>query len=232
MTRVAFKGALALLLAIGSASELSAQLGNAAAVGDDWGSLGVNLGLFAPMTTFEDDQFGESSFENGGAIAVTGTAWPLYGRRLGVKVGIVRSETEGYNETSEFAPLPANDPTQWLLTAEAVGRIPMASGFPYVSLGAGMKQYNWANAVHDEDRFLAITGSLGYEFRPRQIGPVGFNAELRGYYSKFRGFGIDDGTWEVGTPAIEGQDIGFYGGKVGGVNNFDVLFSTGLSLYF
>ncbi|MQA91684.1 MAG: hypothetical protein GEU90_15925 [Gemmatimonas sp.] len=229
MTRIAV---MAVVLAMTSALDASAQLGPAPQLGDDWGSISVNLGLFAPMSTFEDDQFGKSSFENASALTISATAWPMFERRVGVRAQVVRSRTEGSNEMSEFAPIAANDPTQWLMTAELVGRLPMATGFPFVSAGVGMKQYNWARSLHDESRFFTITGAGGYELRPPMLAPLAFTAELRGYYSSFRAFGIDDGTWEPGPRAIEDTDVGFFGGIVGGVSNVDMLLTLGLGFYF
>src|SRR5690606_14446008 len=179
---------------------------------------------------------GESRFERGGAFGVSATVWPILSRRIGIRAKVIRSETDGVNEMSEFAPLAVNDPTQWLFTGELIGRLPTrAAGLdlaPYLAGGAGMKQYNWAVAIHDEDRFFTWTVAGGIELRPALLRGLGLNLEMRSYGSEFHAFGIYDGTWEPGTIAREGTNIGFYGGVVGGVTNIDLLFSTGLSWSF
>ena len=188
------------------------------------------------MTTFDHDMAGEpaqSSFNSGIAVGASANAWFAFDRRLGVRVKVVRSKTEGENSISDLAPIAVNDPVQWLYTAEFIGRMPMSASLsPYLSLGAGMKQYNWAQSIHDEERFLTITGSAGVEVRPAALGRFGFTAELRGYQSEFKAFGINDGSWETGTPAREGTNIGFYGGVTKGPSNIDLLLSTGFSYAF
>ena len=216
---------LAAILLLASRAGLEAQIFDAPALGDDLGSVTFHFGMLAPRTTFEDDMFGKSSFDNGLAIGLTVTAWPSWpfdDGNLGLRTSLIRSAVDGQNETSEFAPVAVNDPTTWTFTTELVGRLPMGSGFPYASLGVGIRHYTWAVSVHEVSRFFAWTGALGYEFRPAALGPFGFSAELRGYRYDFRAFGIDDGTWEDGP----------YGGKVGGVPATDLLFTTGMSVYF
>jgi hypothetical protein len=230
MIKVALKGVVVVLLAIATASESEAQ------EGPNWASLGLHVGFFSPLSTYEHDMGGapaESSFNSGIALGASANAWFAFDRRLGVRVELIRSETEGENSLSDLAPIAVNDPVQWLYTAEFIGRMPMGESLsPYVSLGAGMKQYNWKQAIHDEDRFLTLTGSVGAEVRPAALGRFGFTAELRGYQSEFKAFGINDGSWETGTPAREGTNIGFYGGVTEGLNNIDLLLSTGLSYTF
>jgi hypothetical protein len=193
--------------------------------GSDHGSVTVHLGLFSPLTTYTDASFGESSLQSGIATGGSVTSWPT-GGKWGFRAQIVRTTTEGQNAQYELAPLVVNDPEQWLVTAEAVVRKPMESGsvawFPYVSAGVGGKQYNWAVAVHSEDRFFLWTLAAGFDVRHRVLGPFAFTGEARGYFSEFVGFGIDDGTWEPG----------FYGGKSGGVPTRDLMISTGFSLVF
>jgi hypothetical protein len=193
--------------------------------GSDHGSFTVHVGLFSPTTTYRDASFGESSLQSALATGGSVTTWPTAGN-WGIRAQVIRSKTEGYNAQHEFAPLAVNDPTQWLVTAEAVVRKPMTSGsvswFPYLSAGVGGKQYNWAVAVHSEDRFFLWTLATGFDVRHRLLGPLAFTGEARGYFSEFHGFGIDDGTWEPG----------FYGGKVGGVATRDLMFTTGFSLVF
>jgi len=127
-----------------------------------------------------------------------------------------------------------NSPVQWLFTGEVSMRHPVVresfSGFPYVSAGAGLKQYNWATSTHKADRFFMWSLGAGAELRPRALGPFGLTLDLRSYHSELIAFGIDDGTWEPGTEARPG--IGFYGGVVGGQSNLELVFTTGLSLAF
>jgi len=226
MNRVIVTAVAAVGIAASWATTLSAQLPSGPAPGNEIASVDVKLGMLSPQTTFTDESFGESSFDNGLAVGFSAAAWPLLDRRVGIKGQVVRSKTEGTNSISEFAPIAINDPTVYLYTLEVAIRHPMEmgslSGFPYLSLGYGGKHYTWAVSQHREDKFIAWTGAAGYELRLTAMGAFGLTAELRGYQSNFRAFGIDDGTWE----------FGHYGGNVGGVKNVDLLFSTGVSLYF
>ena len=225
MLRRTSSGTAAFILFM-SASAVQGQILPSPAVGDDLGQVTLHLGMLAPMTTFDDPlENSESSFNNGFALGATATAWPGWPlqNRLGIRVSLIRSALDGQNSfNNDDAPMALNDPTTWTFTGEAIGRIPMGSGFPYASLGIGIRHYTWKVSVHEVSRFRTLTGSIGYEFRPIATGPFGFNAELRGYRSSFRAFGIDDGTWEDGA----------YGGEVGGVTNTDLLFVAGASVYF
>jgi hypothetical protein len=218
------RGAFGILCFLASSGRLEGQIFNAPALGDDLGSVAFHLGMLAPQTTFEDEMFGESSFGSGLAMGLTAAAWPTWplDGKLGLRVSMNRSEVDGQNSTSEFAPMALNDPTVWTITGEIAARLPMGSGFPYASVGIGGRHYTWARSVHEVSQFLAWTGAVGYEYRPATLGPFGLSAELRGYRSDFRAFGIDDGTWEDG----------FYGGDVGGVPATDLLFTTGVVVYF
>ncbi len=224
------------ILAAGHFAALEAHaqvLRPAPAPGEDWGTVKLDLGMLAPLSTFTDDQFGESSFNSAGAFGASALFWPWQGR-LGVGAKLIRSHTEGHNAEHEFAPIAVNDPVQWLFTGEvAVRHLMERAGmdlFPYVAVGLGLKQYNWKRSVHDEDRFFLWSVGGGVELRPAALGPFGVTLDLRSYHSEFIGFGIDDGTWEPGTEARPG--IGFYGGVVGGQSNHDLLFTAGLSVPF
>ena len=218
MKAVAF-AAVALLVLL--SSQASAQT----LPGNDYGSLSVHVGLFSPQTTYTDRSYGESSFASGLATGASVSTWPTQGR-WGFRFQLVRSETDGQNAQYELAPIAVNDPTQWIVSSEFQYRIPMdfgsVAGFPYMSAGVGAKQYNWKVSVHQEDRFFLWTAGAGFDLRHRLLGPFALTAEARGYFSKFRAFGIDDGTWE--------ED--FYGGKVGGVATRDLMFTTGFSMVF
>ena len=222
MTR-AFLSAAALLLA--SASALHAQLA-VPEPGREIASVAVKVGLLSPRTTFTDAAFGESGFREGMAVGVAVSAWPLLGRRVGIRGQLVRSHTDGENSTSELAPVAVNDPNVYLYTLELAVRQPLSvggvSGAPYLSAGWGGKHYSWAVSQHKTSRFAALTAATGVELRPASLGAFGVGAELRAYGSRFRGFGIDDGNWSPG----------FYGGEVGGVRNVDVLGTVGVSLNF
>jgi hypothetical protein len=229
MLRRIFSGAVAVVL-LASATRLDAQIFPAPALGEDLGQVTLHMGLLSPMTTFDDPttdtpgQPSKSSFSNGFAIGATVTAWPGWPleNKLGIRASLIRSALDGQNSFNDFAAFAVNDPTTWTFTTELVGRLPMGSGFPYASLGIGIRHYTWKVSVHEVSRFKTFTGTVGYEFRPIATGPFGFNVELRGYRSDFRAFGIDDGTWEDGP----------YGGKVGTVPNNDLLFIAGASVYF
>jgi len=233
MKRLARAGALvSLLLAAGSAG-VHAQFAEGPLPGSDWVSLSLDFGLLAPTSTFEDATFGQSSFKSGAALGASVMAWPFQGR-LGVGARVVRSQTDGENSQFDLAPLVVNSPVQWLFTSEVSFRHPMVregfSGFPYLSAGAGLKQYNWAKSVHKEDRFFLWSVGGGFELRPRALGPLGLTLDVRSYHSELIAFGIDDGTWKPGTEALPG--IGFYGGVVGGQSNHDLLLTTGISVAF
>jgi hypothetical protein len=220
--RAAVLGVVASLLVTASVSELRAQILNSPPVGQEIASVNLRVGLLAPQTTFNDPSFGESSFDSGFALGMTAAAWPILDRKVGLRGSLIRSRTDGQNATSEFAPIAINDPTVYMYTLEGAVRLPMAAGFPYASVGYGGKHYTWTTSAHKVSRFAAWTAATGYELRPAALGPFGVVAELRGYQSNFRGFGIDDGSWEDGP----------YGGRVGGVKNVDLLFTTGFSLHF
>jgi hypothetical protein len=220
----------ALLTIISSAVDASAQFRPAPRPGNDWGTARVGLGVFAPLTTFHDDTYGESRFESGAAIGVSVLTFPFQGR-LGFGAQLYRSRTNGANDQYEFAPLAVNDPVQWIFTADVALRQMMDSGYPYVSVGGGLKQYNWAVSRHKEDRFFVWNVAAGYELRADALGSFGLNAELRYYRSSFIGFGIDGGNWRPGDrEAIPG--VGFYGGEVDGQASTDLLFTLGLSVPF
>jgi hypothetical protein len=210
-----------LLVAV-SSDRLSSQV----LPGNDFGTFSLHAGVLAPLTTFEDPSFGESKLESGFALGASITTWPTRGR-WGFRAQLIRSRTDGTNAQYEFAPLAVNDPTQWIVTGEFALRQPMdlgaLAGFPYVSAGVGAKQYNWTDAVHQEDRFLAWTFALGAELRHSALGPFALSLEARNYFSKFKAFGIEDAdSWEPG----------FYGGNIDGVNNHDLLFTTALGWVF
>jgi len=220
--------ALAGLLSLGPASRLEAQ---APAVGSDFGSARINVGMLAPTSTFTDPMFGESSFASGAALGASVLVFPWQGR-WGIGANLIRSTTEGEAE-SEFAPMALNDPTQFLFTVDVAARQMYDSWFGYVAGGAGMKQYNWAASRHSEDRFFLWNVAAGVELRPAILGRFGLAAEVRSYHSKLIAFGIDDGTWEPGTPAQPlYPNIGFQGGVVGGQKNHDLLFTGAISIPF
>jgi hypothetical protein len=208
-----------------SAVSYSVPAGAQVLPGNDYGSLAVHVGLFSPQTTYNDVMFGESSFASGMATGVSVSTWPTQGN-WGFRFQLIRSKTDGQNDQFQFAPIAVNDPTQWLISSEFQLRRPMDFGSlassPYVSGGVGAKQYNWAVSVHQEDRFFLWTVGAGLDLRHRLLGPFALTAEARGYFSKFRAFGIDDGTHE--------ED--FYGGRVGGVPTRDLMFTTGFSMVF
>lgn len=213
----------ALLLGLGWVPAAEAQLfGGGPAHGNEIASFNFKLGLLAPQTSFDDPVGGTSSFDSGLAIGAGFSTWPMFNRRLGIRGGIVRSQTDGQNSTSDLAPIAVNDPNVYLYTLEAAFRMPMGSGFPYVSAGYGGKHYTWAASAHKVSRFSAFTAAAGYEMRPHALGPFGLNLELRGYQSNFRAFGIDDGTFEDGP----------LGGNIGGVKNLDLLVTAGFGFYF
>ena len=85
--------------------------------GNDYGAVGVNLGLLAPQTKYNDTSFGKSWFESGFAVSAVATAWPTSGS-WGFRAQLTRSKTDGANESFPFAPIAVNDPTQWLVTGE------------------------------------------------------------------------------------------------------------------
>src|SRR5688572_13038050 len=96
---------LAVALWVGLAAPASAQLFIGPPVGDEIASVNLKFGLLAPQTTFTDPSFGESSFANGAAFGLAASTWPLLNRRLGLRGHVVRSQTDGENATSAFAPI-------------------------------------------------------------------------------------------------------------------------------
>lgn len=237
MGRATFSVAVAFLLAIPSGSDLNAQ-----GAGDrgELATFGVDFGAFSPMTTFEDEMYGESSFETGASIGAYAAAWPH--DRFGLKFKVVRSQTDGANESFEFAPLAVQDPTQWSFTGEVMARTSELGGgslsfTPYVGVGAGMRHYTWEHARHNESKFFALTAAGGADIRPAALGAFGVTAEVRAYRSHFNRFGINGGNWRPGTPARPvpdevGTDIGFYGGEVDKVWSNDFLFSVGVAYHY
>lgn len=223
--------AFALLTIISSATESAAQFRPAPRPGNDWGTARVNVGVFAPLSTFHDDTFGESSFQSGAAVGVSVLTFPFQGR-LGFGAQIYRSRTDGSNEQSELAPIAVNDPVQWVFTADVALRQMMDIGYPYVAVGGGLKQYNWAVSRHKEDRFFVWNLATGFDLRADALGSFGLNAELRYYRSSFIGFGIDGGNWRPGDDQATIPGYGFYGGEVDGQPNNDLLFTLGLSVPF
>lgn len=209
------------VLTLGGAHEAAAQFFDGPPAGQEIASIHLKTGLLAPMTTFQDEDFGETSYANGLAFGAGVSVWPAFDRKLGVKVNLIRSKTDGVADT-EWAPIVVNSPTVWIFSTEAAFRLPMGNGYPYISAGYGLKQYTWVTATYQGDRDGALTGSVGYELRPAALGGLGINLELRGYRTEYRAFGVNDGTWE--------DDV--MGGKVGGVSNLDLLFTTGISLHF
>lgn len=217
-------------LAIGvTALPLSGQFRDAPSPGQDWGTARIHFGLFSPLSTLEDDTFGRSSFDRGTALGVSVMTFPFQGR-LGFGAQLFRSRTDGQNEQYEFAPIAVNDPVQWVFTSDVVLRHLMDRGYPYLAVGAGLKQYNWAVSRHKEDRFFAWNVAAGLEYRAPFLRSFGVAAEVRSLHSKFIGFGIDGGNWRTGREARPGQ--GFYGGVVDGQPNHDLLFTLGLSIPF
>ena len=233
VVRAGLTAAVAILLAVPSAREAEAQQD---ADGREWVTFALDFGLFSPMTTFQDNMFGESSFESAMALGFSVTAWPH--ERFGFRAKMSRSSTNGTNETSEFAPLAVQDPTQWSFTGEATARHSLEMGGmavrPYVALGAGMRHYTWEAARHDESKFFTWTAAAGANIRPASLGPFGITAEVRGYRSQFNNFGINGGNWRPGTPARPvdddiGTDIGFYGGVVDKLWSNDLMLTVGIS---
>jgi hypothetical protein len=221
MTRLTVCLIVGALLAARPHDPLGAQI----LPGNDFGAVTVHAGFFSPTTKYHDTSFGESWFERGFAVSASAVAWPTESW-WGIRAQLVRTKTDGRNASFPLAPIAVNDPTQWILTGELAARKSVDFGtlvaIPYLSAGIGGKQYNWAVSVHQEDRSLLWTAGLGAEARHSMLGPFALSVEGRMYLSKFKSFGIDDGTWEPG----------FYGGKVGGVGTRDFLFSTGLSYVF
>jgi hypothetical protein len=225
--------ATVVLLAASSARDANAQ---GALDREEWATFGVEFGRFAPRTTFQDATFGESSFRAASAIGFSAAAWPH--RRVGLRFKVARSQTDGTNESSEYAPIAVQDPTQWSFTGEITGRHGLEMGtlsvLPYIALGAGMRHYTWQAARHNESKFFTWTAAGGADIRPSALGPFGISVEVRGYRSVFNVFGINGGNWRPGTAARPvdddvGTDIGFYGGVVDSVWSHDFMFTIGLS---
>jgi len=233
MKGVAFAGA-AVLVAMATAPGISAQLSAGPSVGDEVASFAIHFGMLAPVTKFDDPTGGQSSLESGASFGASALAWPY--ERIGVRVKVMRSSNSGTNDQFPYAPLAVQEATQWFLTGEVVVRQPFDtgtfSGFPYLSAGVGGKQYFWSAALHDEERYFAFTGAGGIDLRHASLGRFGLNAEVRAYRSNFNSFGINGGNWRVGTPANPLEPVGFYGGVTDDVTNWDVLFTTGISMSF
>jgi hypothetical protein len=236
ITRATLAAALATVLAGSSPRDASAWQLTEAAARDEWATFAIDLGMFSPRTTFRDDMFGESNFESNPAIGVSAAAWPH--QNVGVRLKVIRSETDGVNEANVYAPLAVQDPTQWSFSAEVTARYLLDVGTlsvrPYLGLGAGMRHYTWKAARHDESKFFTWTAAGGADIRPAALGPFGLNVELRGYRSQFNAFGVHGGNWRPGTPARPvaddvGTDIGFYGGVVDKLWSHDLMLTVGVS---
>ncbi|MEX1258715.1 MAG: hypothetical protein WEG36_13960 [Gemmatimonadota bacterium] len=230
---VAFAGA-ALLATTAFAPGASAQLGSGPGAGDEIVNFAIHFGMLAPVTKFDDPTGGQSSLESGAAFGASATVWPY--ERIGLRAKVMRSSNSGTNDEFPFAALAVQEATQWMLTGEVVARQTFDtgsfSGFPYIAAGVGGKQYYWSNALHDEERYFVVTGAGGVEVRHASLGRFGFNAEVRAYRSNFNSFGINGGNWRVGTPANPIEPVGFYGGVTDDVTNWDVMFTTGVSMTF
>ena len=162
----------ALLLGLGWSSAAEAQLlGGGPQHGNEIASFNLKLGLLSPQTDFDDPVGGQSSFDNGMAIGVGVTTWPMFDRRLGLRGAIVRSRTDGQNSNSDLAPIAVNDPNVYLYTLEAAFRLPMGSGFPYISAGYGGKHYTWASSAHKVSRFSALTAAASTSRRSATTRP-------------------------------------------------------------
>jgi hypothetical protein len=233
--RIAASVAIAVLLSLQPSANLHAQLfGDAPAPGQDFGSARLNLGLLSPLSTFTDPSFGESSFASAPTIGASVLVWPWQGN-LGIGAQLFRSKTDGENETSEFAPIAVNDPVQWFLSAELAYRFlsVVDSGFPYLSAGVGLKQYNWATyGPHRETRNVTWGFGGGFEVRPAAIGPLGLTVDVRSIHSSFIAFGIDGGNWEKGDWEPNAPGLGKYGGIVDGQANHDLFITAGLTFPF
>jgi hypothetical protein len=228
------KAMLRKVLCAGAASIIAAASAPGLTAQEDVANFSIHFGMLAPTTKFDDPVGGQSSLESGAAFGASATVWPY--ERFGVRAKVMRSSHSGHNDTFEFAPLATQEATVWMLTGEVVARLPFDgdsfSGFPYVSLGAGGKQYTWSRALHDEERYFALTGAGGVELRHSSLGRFGLNAEVRAYRTGFNSFGINGGNWRVGTPANPLEPVGFYGGVTDDVTNWDVLFTTGITMGF
>jgi hypothetical protein len=215
------KRALLLLLpvlALAGVQKASAQTGYA----EERGAIYLKGGLISPMTTFQDEDFGETSYSNGAVYGLGGTLWPALGGKGGLIFNVLRGKTDGQAD-DPMAPIVINSPTIYLATAEAAFRLPMSAGYPYISLGYGMKQYTWVNVPKQNMRDGALTGSIGYELRTSSLGMWGVNFELRGYRTNYRAFGVNSGETDIN---------GAMGGTIDGVSYTDLMFTTGVSLNF
>ncbi|MDR0788354.1 MAG: hypothetical protein LBG44_10905 [Gemmatimonadota bacterium] len=206
------------ILALAGAPDVSAQV----SITEERGALFLKGGLIAPMTTFQDDDYGETSYANGAGYGVGAMVWPALGGKGGLIVNILRGKTDGKADDPN-APIVINSPTIYLVTAEAAFRLPMSMGYPYLSLGYGMKQYTWVNVPKQNMRDGALTGSVGYELRMPSLGAWGVNFELRGYRTNYRAFGVHGEVKDINGPM---------GGTIDGVPYTDLMFTTGVSLNF
>jgi len=140
----------------------AAQWWDAKPLGEDLGSVGIQLGMMSPTTTFSDG----SSFDSGIAVGLSGSLWPT--RYVGARTRIVRSQHSGQHG-EVFSPVGAEDPTIWLYNLELAVRYPMQANsfgwFPYVGLGMGGKAFQFSTGRRGANAWGRVM-SGGVELRP------------------------------------------------------------------
>ena len=175
---------LAWFMVVGSTSNLSAQLWEAGAPGDDVASVALSVGMVSPRTTLPDG----SSFENGIALGLAGTWWGH--RYFGLRAAVLRSETNGVHG-AELSGVGFQDPTIWLVDADVLLRLPFDGGrftwFPYVAAGVGLKSYRWTitNTRRGDTSLGDVIWAAGLEFRPGGNGWYGLKLEAKNHNSQY-----------------------------------------------
>ncbi len=214
MMRAAVCAGVALVLSGFSASGLEAQASA--------GSIGLDVGLFSPRSTFDDGNYDGNTFESAVGFGVTGAFWP---RRsyFGVRGRFLLTDVNGVNPNFADAPIAVNDPKIAVLSVELAVRYPIErasfTAAPYVAGGVGVKSYFWELRVQP-DYVLAYTLAAGAEVRPSSLGSLGFSAEVRSVQSDFYFFGVQRSDGDLDAP---------YGGGVTGESNLDLMFTVGVS---
>jgi len=183
---------LLVVLGIGfaPARDLSAQLWQAPAMGDEVVTFSLQGGALTGGPTYPDGSSLGGGLALGGSVAVWASS------RIGLRGTFLATKVEGEGGTQTSAsPIALLEPRVRFGSAEVLLRQPMAigsmEGAPYLALGLGWKTYRWDFGSLDPDTLRALVGGAGYELRLGGGSPLGGFAELRLHRSNFDLWGFD-----------------------------------------
>ena len=191
------------------------------------GSVGIDVGLFSPRSTFHDGSYPGNTFESAIAYGATATLW--FDRSyVGIRGRLLITDVNGVNPNAPTA-ISENDPKILLLSSQLALRYPMEGASfnvsPYVAGGVGVKAYYWKRRVQAAYA-LTWPASIGVEIQPNSFGSLSFNVELSRIQSQFYFLGVERA--DPNDPNREG----FYGGDIIGETNVDLMFGVGVAWTF